>query len=548
MLKKISLFGLVGILLIGLTSANQKEDEFLSTDSYQYKVAKGVFDQLISAKGDKRLQVPEFIMSKRQRYVAWMNGKKSQIGLEEKAYEICVSYGADSLNAMAALLGHEIIHYYEKHNWGSEFASAYTDVEIASDIKTNTKTKEIKAVNETEADYLGGFLAHSAGYKTFGIMPNFLNDVYKAYGLGDEIPGYPSLGDRSKLAVEAEGHLEELVGIYQLANHMTVLNQPEDADVYYSFVLKEFQSREIYNNAGVNAILEGLSIVPNDHAAKKYEYPLQLDGETRMNAKTRGNDIEAFGDAEKAAFEAAINKAIGYFEQAKALDKDYGTAYLNLACAYDILGEPEDAIYWSGKAKKIGKTNGNSKVIGDAQIIKGIASIHNDEMDDAKDLFAKVEKSYKSSADLAKLNATIATTGERPMAVAPKEKVSLKAEKIEGFDLAAFLEDLDIDKQIEVNNNYTFASKKLDNSVVLLSIYNGGDRAIAIQVTNPNFSGLTASGFGVGTDKEDFLLKYGPPTYIKQTRKGEFLVYEKRKAIFEISDNKLANWSIYRTF
>ena len=124
----------------------------------------------------------------------------------------------------------------------------------------------------------------------------------------------------------------------------------------------------------------------------------------------------------------------------------------------------------------------------------------------------------------------------------------MKAEKIEGFDLAAFLEDLDIDKQIEVNNNYTFASKKLDNSVVLLSIYNGGDRAIAIQVTNPNFSGLTASGFGVGTDKEDFLLKYGPPTYIKQTRKGEFLVYEKRKAIFEISDNKLANWSIYRTF
>ena len=548
MLKKISLFGLVGILLIGLTSANQKEDQLLSTNSYEYKVAKQVFDQLISAKGDKRLQVPEFIMSKRQRYVAWMNGKRSQIGLEKKAYDICVSYGADSLNAIAALLGHEIIHYYEKHNWGSEFASAYTDVGIAVDIKNNTKTKEIKAVNETEADYLGGFLAHSAGYKTFGIMPNFLGDVYKAYGLSNEIPGYPSLDDRTKLAIEAEQHLEDLVGIYQLANHMVVLNQPEDADVYYGFVLKEFQSREIYNNAGVNAILEGLSVLPDDHEGRKYEYPLQLDGETRMNAKTRGNNIEAFGDAEKAVFQAAIKKAIGYFEQAKTLDKNYGTAYLNLACAYDIMGEYEDAIYWSRKAKKTGKKNGNNKVIGDALIINAIASIHNDEMEDAKEIFAKVEQRYNSSADLAKINLMIAKTGERPMAAPVKEKVSLKAEKIDGFNLSAFLDELEVDKQVEVNNNYTFASKKLENSTVLLSIYNGGDRAIAIQITNPRFSGLTASGFGVGTTKEEFLLKYGPPSYSKQTRKGEYLVYEKRKAIFQLSNDKLSSWSIYRTF
>ena len=294
--------------------------------------------------------------------------------------------------------------------------------------------------------------------------------------------------------------------------------------------------------------MEGLAILPNDHEAKKYEYPLQLDGEARMNAKTRGNDIEAFGDGEKAAFQAAIKKAIGYFEQAKALDADYGTAYLNMASAYDILEEAEDAIYWAGKAKKIGKANGNQKVIGDAQIIKAIASIHNDEMDDAKDLLAKVESRYKNSADLARLNLAIATTGERPMAVAPKEKVSLKSEKIENFDLSAFLEELDIDKQIEINNNYTFASKKLDNSIVLLNVYNGGDRAIAIQLTNPNFSGTTASGFSIGTSKEEFLLKYGPPSYIKQTRKGEYLVYEKRKAIFQISNGKLSSWSVFRTF
>ncbi len=487
-------------------------------------------------------------MSKQQRYVAWMNSNKTQIGLEERAYEICVSYGKDSLNAIAALLGHEIIHYYEKHNWGSEFATAYTDVDIATSIKNNTKTAEIKAVNETEADYLGGFLAHSAGYNTFGIMPKFLDDVYKTYGLKSEIPGYPSLGDRAKLAVEAELRLTDLVNIYKLANHMTVLNQNEDADAYYSHILKEFQSREIYNNAGVNAVMKGLSILPESHPAKKYEYPLQIDGETRMESKIRGNDIEAFGDAEKAAFQAEMKKAIAYFEQAKALDADYGTAYVNMACAYALLEEYEEAQFWAKKAQKTGKSNKNLKVIGDAQIVYAIASLNNNEVEEAQTLLAKVEKEFKSSADLAKYNLHIAKTGARPAVTAPDEKVSLKAERIDEFDLGAFLSDLNVDKQIEINSNYTFASKKLDNSMVLVGIYNGGDRATAIQVTNEDFTGSTGLGFSVGTSKSDFVAKYGSPTYVKQTRKGEYLVYEKRKAVFEIKDDKLVAWSIFRLF
>lgn len=45
-----------------------------------------------------------------------MDPDKIQIGLEEKAYDICISFGADSLNALAALLGHELVHYFEKHD------------------------------------------------------------------------------------------------------------------------------------------------------------------------------------------------------------------------------------------------------------------------------------------------------------------------------------------------------------------------------------------------------------------------------------------------
>lgn len=537
---------LAAIMVIGFTSSSQKEDDLMliPTDSYKYKVAKEIFDDLIQAKGDKRLQEPEFIMNKKERYVAFMDGKKTRIGLEEKAYDICVSYGADSANAIAALLGHEITHYYEKHNWGSEFASAYTSMEISEDVK-NISGKQMKAVNETEADYLGGFLAHSAGYNTFGIMPAFLTDVYEAYGLSNVIPGYPSLDDRAKLAIEAEAKMQELVGIYQTANHLVVLQEFEEADKYFTFILKDFQSREIYNNAGVNAAMAALKLVPEGEKESKYAYPLQLDGETRLDVKTRG-DIEAFGSAQRNKFEEMVAKAIKYFEQAKALDKKYSTAYLNLACAYDLKGEHEDAIYWARKAERLAKKAKNTKTQGDAKILRAISSFHLEEEADGKELLEEVEQSFGSSAPLAQLNTYIHQNNERPMAAAPKQKMSLKAEKIDAFSLSEFADNLDVDKQVNITSSIIYGYKNLDHSKVTVNIVNGGEKATIFQMTKKGYAGSTALGLSIGASKDDFMAKYGPASYTQETRTGQYLVYKNKKAIFYISNDRLASWAIYR--
>ena len=39
------------------------------------------------------------------------------VQLDEEAYDLCTSLGADSLNALAALLGHELAHHYRNHDW-----------------------------------------------------------------------------------------------------------------------------------------------------------------------------------------------------------------------------------------------------------------------------------------------------------------------------------------------------------------------------------------------------------------------------------------------
>lgn len=533
------------LLLISILTVDAREMELVAKENYKYQVAKKVFNDLVEAKGDKRMQVPEFIMSKRKRYVAWMDNKKMQVGLEESAYDVCVSYGADSLNAMASLIAHEVTHYYEKHSWGNDFATAFTDLDVSGTVKTNSKSSDMKTTNETEADYLGGFLAYSAGYQTFGVMPTFLVDVYAEYGLPDDIPGYPSLDDRSKLAVESELKLEELIHIYDAANFMIVLKQYDVVDDYYSYILKEFQSREIYNNAGVNAVMAALQLFDEDAKELKYAYPIQLDGETRMNQpKPRG---EALGFAEKVEKRNnLLKRAKFYFEQARSLDEGYATGFINLACVHDLLGNYEDASFLAKKAAKIAKNNKNSKTEGDAYIIRGIAAIHEGDTDDGVEYFGKAATKNKSCEVLAQLNLDI-FNGNVPVEKPTRPKISLTKEKIEGTNLDAFMETIDVDILLDIKSNVSCGIKLMDESKILLNLIDGGQSGYTLlHLTNANYSGATGDGIQIGAFMEDVVAKYGQPTYIQEARKGQFFVYDFKNIAFYVENGEVKSWALYR--
>ncbi|MBK6949034.1 MAG: hypothetical protein IPH16_14130 [Haliscomenobacter sp.] len=132
-------------------------------DSSGYRKALNVYNKLVQARGDFRFPVPAFLMTREENRVAGINYDQLEIVLEEKAYKVCATYGAQSDAAMAFLLGHELTHYYEKHAWRRGFAADYRDLPIG--LKLDSLLDG--AANETEADYLGGFLAYSAGYGLF---------------------------------------------------------------------------------------------------------------------------------------------------------------------------------------------------------------------------------------------------------------------------------------------------------------------------------------------------------------------------------------------
>ncbi len=520
------------------------DDVFIDVNNYKYQVAKKVFDDLIEAKGDKRLQKPEFVMSENKRYVAWMNGKKTQIGLETAAYDVCIKYGKDSLNAIASLLSHEITHYYEKHSWGSEFATAFTALDVATTVKTNARSKDIKAMNETEADYLGGFLAYSAGYQTFGVMPKFLVDVYSTYGLPNKINGYPSLDDRTKLAVESELRLEELVNIFETANYLIVLKQYDVVDEYYTYILKEYQSREIFNNAGVNALMAALELFDDSEPQSKYVYPVQLDGETRMS-RVKPRDVLGFAER-KQKRNQLLQKAQFYFEQAKALDKTYGTALVNIAVVLDLKGEYEDAAYMAKKAIKLGKSNDNPKTISDGYIMRGIATIHEGETEDGRGYLERATRT-EASRELAQLNLAILDNNV-PDPVEPKAKFSLTKEKIDNINLDEFLSSIDVDNLLEITNDVSCGIKDLDGSRILLNLLGGGQKGYTLlHLTNKSYGQTSGDGIKIGSTRSDLVKKYGQPTYTQEARKGQFMVYDVKQIAFYVANDKVDSWCLYRT-
>ena len=140
--------------------------------AYKLSVTSSVFRKLLEARGDFRMPPPELVMNDGQLYVAWMNSKKEQVGLEEKAYDLCATFGADSLNALAALLAHELTHYYEKHDWTRHFSRANANTEAGAQLAKLEEGLKL----EVQSDYLGGFLALSAVDRRLGLRARIDGD------------------------------------------------------------------------------------------------------------------------------------------------------------------------------------------------------------------------------------------------------------------------------------------------------------------------------------------------------------------------------------
>ena len=526
-------------------------------DSEKYKFAKKIYDDLYEARGDKRFQKPEFVMNRDESLVAWMDPKEIQIGLEEKAYDICASFGDQKATALAILLGHELTHYYEKHAWRSSFASDNDDLDLDKQLNITKKEKKKydKIQNETQADYLGGFLAYSAGYPVFKESPDFLDKVYQAYfkkedgTIQTELEDYPSLKDRKTLAVKSTASLEKLVEVFDMANFFVATKNYEEGRAYYKYILKEYQSRELYNNVGVAAVLEALDLFTETEV--KYKFPIELD----LNFGGKGSKGLGYGDEKEEKRKKLLREAIRHFDYALSLDDQYAPAYLNKACAYTLLEDYTRAQFYAEvEGMAVAKATDKTKTATDIKVLLGIIAARNNNVEKAGDFF---EEAITEGSHIAADNKVVLVTGKSPKKESNTTLLMAKKEKIDGISLAEFkaaLEEtgeLSTDYSITIRN--TIGNKKTlfvkannkngQNSKMLIAAH--GDNYFFFQMTGDNYQGETARNIKRNATAETITdrSKYKAPDQTLESTGGQILVY--KNLVFFLKNNKLVKWCTY---
>ena len=313
-----------------------------------------IFDKLVSAYGNSKA-APKLMYFqetvKATTPALYTSNPQPTIKFDLKFYELCRTFGKDSLNAISVVLGHELAHYYNDHTFCSDFAFALRNQskELSSKLKLTSKTDKMSL--ETQADHKGLFYAAAAGYNPFDIQEKLLDEIYKYYKLPDVNPGYPSKQERKDIAKTVRDKSKKLYITFVNGIEAIKIKDFEKAISSFDEVNQYFPSRENYNNSGVAKTLQALQYKTIGRAEtlnpNRFVYPIAYDSISRL---TNLNGTRAIEDKQAIAMEKLLKSAKADFEKAIQLDPDYSTSFVNLACVYDLLGNPEAAI---GKIKEL---------------------------------------------------------------------------------------------------------------------------------------------------------------------------------------------------
>ncbi len=522
-------------------------------ETYQYKVAKSVFDRLIAAKGDFSKRVPTLVISDASRQIAYASPRKAIIGLEMSAYKACQKMGKDSLNAIAVLLAHELIHVYHEHNWKRHFA--------ANQVDTLDAVKKVKNLDdalklELQSDHLGGLLGYAAGYSTLDIMPRLLDTLVQFYPrIKYNSSSYPSLEERKQIAQQSMEQLKDKIQVYETAKYLIALERYETAKYYLEFILKDFQSRELYNNLGVVCTQAAIQLLGANNL--KYGFPIELDAVSRLKNGGLKGDFDRDPEADE-----LLNQAVNYFKQASLLDEKYAPALLNLACVYTLLSHDEvdhyrRANFYVTEATLIGGEDEWLKTKADAKVLSGIISDRQGKPEDAKKHF---EDAIKMGSSLANYN--LNQLEELPL----QSKSEDTEEGILGFGASETkirLSDFNIDRgvaklfqnRLDVEN--VVAVDKSRKANCGLAIHDDSRSYIHLvsreeysffQITDTGTIGSEVSTIKVGDSHEELVKLLGQPNRQVETTTGSILIYYLNEQLFEINDKQeIVKIGVYRS-
>ena len=351
---------------------------FMFGQNNEDKQIKAVFDQLITAYGSAKSAPELVILKKKNTSIPPANYNptgKPKIEVDIYLYTICRTFGKDSLNALSIVLSHELAHYYNDHKFCSDYAYANLhskNINLTKSIRDASLNSRME--KETEADIKGFFYATAAGYSPFGLQSLLIDKIYKEYHLPDVQKGYPTKQERIDIAKSADEKAKELFGYFQEGLKAMDEKRYDDAILAFDKANSFIPYRENYNNIGVAKARKALLLKIRTSEEYKYPdrflYPLEVENKSRLN-----KDATRSLDDNSEEIETLLKEAQNDFEKAISLDKGYAKGFINLACVFDLLNNPNAAI---GKIKELSKEEQNTT---QSKRILAIAYFHNNQID-----------------------------------------------------------------------------------------------------------------------------------------------------------------------
>lgn len=288
----------------------------------------------------------------------------------------CSGFGSDSINAIACVMAHELVHYYQKHFWAQKFGSAYVDSDWGKKISEDENNRKYLELYETQADQLGFYYAFSSGYKTWQVAQPLLDSIYKWYKLKENLTGYPSLSQRKQMALTSAANIAQLIPVFEMSNNLkvisaTYLDDQQSALLDFSvfgyehLISSNIQTAEMYNNIAVSKILKAQKY--NASKFSELQLPVILDQSSLMYEASGTK-----GDSEPDKFMQLMNEALDNVEQALKLNEYYWPASINkslILLGLEKYGSCEDEL--NSKAIK-GAMKNNRSMEYTVSEIKGI--------------------------------------------------------------------------------------------------------------------------------------------------------------------------------
>lgn len=332
--------------------------------------------------------------------------------------------------------------------------------------------------------------------------------------------------------VPAKPMSAQLVELYDMGNLLTALNKPEDAYLYYCYVVRAFKTKEMHNNAGVSAVLGALRYFRPNEPEVKYRYPLELDL----------NSVSGKGDSDfKTLRSKMLRQAIAHFDSTLLLDPRYAPAYLNKACALALLGENHNAQSAAADAQRAAST---PKVAADVQVLLGILYALQGDTTKAKTVF-KTAAEKGSSLGAYNLNVL---TGQPQLIVSSNPVLGGSEEMIDNLSLLDPYNIPEVDPKSEValgpQLKFYHNLHPGSNALFYFSDNTATGQQTYFLLTKPNYTGQTGKKLKIGASRAEILTAYGQPKKALETSTGQIVLYPAMILMLG-PDGKLVQWALY---